>query len=113
MTTTLKGMICNVYRDASGTDCTLGGITSRHHSVLLTGDNVPELFREDDNHPAVRLHKRNVGGRDYFYALPMDATGNGTGTYMFGGNFIYTSDSRFPTNHPLPVHDRAVSKERH
>ena len=25
---------------------------------------------------------------------------------MFGGNFIYTSDSRFPSRAPIQVHDR-------
>lgn len=25
---------------------------------------------------------------------------------MFSGNFAYTSDSRFPANYPLPIHDR-------
>jgi len=25
---------------------------------------------------------------------------------MFGGNFIYTSDSRFPNKYPIAIHDR-------
>jgi hypothetical protein len=28
---------------------------------------------------------------------------------MFGGNFIHTSDSRFPSSAPIAVHDRVES----
>jgi len=34
-----------------------------------------------------------------------DKAANNTG-WMFGGNFIYSCDSRFPCSHPIPIYDR-------
>lgn len=30
---------------------------------------------------------------------------------MFSGAFVYTSDSRFPNQFPIPVHDRSEVEE--
>jgi len=30
--------------------------------------------------------------------------------YMNGGNFVYTSDSRFPADYPIPVFDRVEKR---
>ena len=32
---------------------------------------------------------------------------------MFGGNFVYTSDSRFPSDYPIPIHDRFETQEQY
>ena len=37
---------------------------------------------------------------------------NKTG-YMFGGNFAYSSDSRFPFDYPLGIHDREETWEEY
>ena len=39
-------------------------------------------------------------------ARPVRADGTVRTGGMFGGNFVTTSDSRFPTSAPIPVHDR-------
>lgn len=39
-------------------------------------------------------------------ARPFNEDGTVKRGGMFGGNFISTSDSRFPTTAPIPVHDR-------
>ena len=39
-------------------------------------------------------------------ARPVDDEGNVKQGGMFGGNYIKTSDSRFPVTSPIPVHDR-------
>lgn len=39
-------------------------------------------------------------------ARPVDENGQPRRGGMFGGNFITTSDSRFPVTAPIPVHDR-------
>lgn len=74
-----------------------------------------ELGRLD--HPLE--HFNAIGGRDAHLkcysqqhemvrvvARPFDMNGNILKGGMFGGNYITTSDSRFPTTAPIPVHDR-------
>lgn len=45
-----------------------------------------------------------IGGTDYLSAKPEGTRGRG----MFGGNFLYSSDSRFQelSQQPIPCHDR-------
>lgn len=95
----MKGLIVKVYRN-SMPDCTNGGVSSTHDEVLLVGKGVPEVFESRDDMPVLKLVKRIIFGREYVHATPIDRPG------MFGGNFIYSSDSRFPNAYPIAVHDR-------
>ncbi len=83
-------------------DCTNNGLTSVGNSFDLyfdvdSVDNIP-----DD---ALILVKRNLFGKPAWYAKPASLFKSGTQS-MMGGNFVYTSDSRFPGDAPIPVHDR-------
>jgi hypothetical protein len=57
-----------------------------------------------------------AGIGEYLHAEPVDGErdarreGKTVGP-MFGGNFVYTSDSRFPNKYPIPVHDRWESRD--
>ena len=51
------------------------------------------------------LIKRNLFGKPAWYAKPASLVKSNS-QCMMGGNFIYTSDSRFPGDAPIPVHDR-------
>ena len=97
---TLKGMLVNVFR--SDTDCTNGGITSCYNHLVLVGAGIPEIFEANDEMPALILKVRY--GR--LYAEPAEDPEPGRVGWMFGGNFVYSSDSRFPCAYPIPVHDR-------
>jgi len=98
----MKGLTVNVYR-AKGYGCT-NGVTSTHDIVLLVGKDVPEVSEGDGVFlPILKLVKRNIFGREHIHAEPLEVP---QGNRMFGGNFIYTSDSRFPSQYPIPVHDR-------
>ena len=99
----LRGLLVEVYRGRF--ESTNNGISSRYHTLLLVGDGVPEIFEESDDHPTVKLMTRNVGGRVYKYVQPLMDENDKT-WFMFGGNFVYTSDSRFPNTYPLSIHDR-------
>lgn len=90
-----KGLIVNVYRCSLG-DCTNGGVSSTHDRVLLVGEDIPPVSESREDIPVVNLVRRTVFGRERIQVE------NG----MFGGNFVYTSDSRFPSQYPIPVHDR-------
>jgi hypothetical protein len=105
-----KGMSCDIYRSASLTDCTNGGVSSRYKTAILTGEDVPPGCFYVCNHPdtpelVLMIKKSTIGLPDYLYAVPREVLDSGR-HYMFGGNFIYSSDSRFPTRHPIPIHDR-------
>jgi hypothetical protein len=102
-----KGLICDVLRSSSYGDSTNGGVTARHNEVLLVGPGVDGPFEEDEaKRPTLKLVRRNIFGRDYMHAEPLNQTEEGNVGWMAGGNFIYTSDSRFPNQYPISVHDR-------
>lgn len=97
-----KGMILNVYRSADGSDCTKGGISSKHDAVLLVGPGVPEIFDEDPKRPTVKIG--SAGGR--IHLRPENDNGV---WFMFGGNFAYSCDSRLRPilgDGPVHIHDR-------
>lgn len=109
----MKGLYVEFYRPAYTTDCTNGGVSSRFKEAILVGPDVTgPCDTETDrsakelpilvyrNYTAPGMHKIQM-----IHAVPIDLLNAGKWT-MFGGNFIYTSDSRFPQRFPIPVHDR-------
>lgn len=98
-----KGLLSNVYR--AGYDATNGGITSNVVHVIVVWPDMPDdckVFEPSDTAPLVKL----VPHPSYGYTVqpmapPVDKCGP-----MFGGNFVYSSDSRFPSEHPIHVFDR-------
>lgn len=112
-----RGLTCDVYRPANG-DCSNGGISSRVDRVTLIGPDVPEISAPHDAAPTVELRMIPVLG-GHLVAEPVDKTvKHGRTHFMFGGCFIYSSDSRFSRIHPLatgapiPLHDRTESREQ-
>ena len=104
-----------VYRDSLG-DCTAFGISSKAKNLILVSaelprkctdiihskiSKMPELFSGDETN-SVKIIE-NVPG--HFCAVPLIYPKGMIGP-MFGGNFIYTSDGRFPFSYPIPIHDR-------
>lgn len=103
----MKGLIVEVYRAARFGDCSLNGVTNRHDSFILTGEGVPEIFSANENRPELRYIKDVVMGAERHRAVPVDPeTGRLLDNGMFGGNFVYDTDSRMPTKNPIKVHDR-------
>lgn len=82
-------------------DSTRNGITHRHDKLILVGDGIPEIFNTTNDAPAIYLERRERFND--MIARPSLTDGK---HYMFGGNFIYSSDSRFPSSQPIKVHDR-------
>ncbi len=106
----MKGLHADVYRDANGGDYTNGGITGRCKTILIVGEGPDtEVFDEDPKYPSVRILRRYIGGSTYIYAVPMEQPAKDSmAGPCFGGNFIYSQDSRFRNicPYPIPVHDR-------
>ncbi len=100
-----------IFRWSLG-DCSNGGMSSRHKEVLIIVDRgMPLEF--DENNPPENLVVMEEGFMGHKYLRPFkSADPNKTG-YMFGGNFAYSSDSRFPFDYPLGIHDREETWEEY
>ena len=105
-----------VYRSPLG-DCTNGGLSASLQIMCLA---CPDgwLDVEDDDPRLLRLEARDFHRRKsppYLVAIPVNPglpTEKNVGP-MFGGNFIWTSDSRFPGDYPIPIHDRWETAEQY
>lgn len=94
-------LLVDVFRSAH--DCTNGGITSKHNSFWLL--DVDESEPAQSKIPCLRVCYRPQFG---FHVEPLIMPQGMIGP-MFGGNFVWTSDSRFTEKYgkgPLKVHDR-------
>lgn len=101
----------SIYR--SDYDCDIN-ILHGHKDAILVWDE--EISQEDidiietGNHgqyegrKVLILARRNCGG-EYLTAYPINEHKEGK-WLMCGGTYISTSDSRFPSRYPIPLHDR-------
>ena len=102
-----KGLIVSIYRDADGSDCTLDVVSSKVKRLTIIGEGIPQIFEPSEEAPAARIVRRLIAGEWYLHIEPADNDGNALpGWWMFGGNYASTSDSRFPNNYPIGIHDR-------
>jgi hypothetical protein len=99
-----------VFVYSNGSDCTGGGITSKHKELYLctTKEEAQELHKKGE--PALFLNKNKFSFGTYLAAYPpCNPDANCVG-WMSGGNFVYSCDSRFEeyfhTSQPIKVHDR-------
>jgi hypothetical protein len=95
-----KGLLVQVYRDNLG-DCTINGISSKNDSLILVGNGPSEGTEEN----SVKIVTRKFRWGNYIHAEPLIYPKEKSWP-MFGGNFIFSCDSRFPSKYPIPVHDR-------
>jgi len=102
----MKGLTANIYRD-SDYKCPIN-VFDNKKAVTVIDPDIAEIFTPSDDRPAVKLVRRNIYGKKYIHAEPIEP-----GFYAFGGSFIYTSDSRLReiNQYPIPLHDRDMSKE--
>jgi hypothetical protein len=105
-----------IYRNDLG-DCTNGGVTSKQTSIWLCTNKEDALkLQEEINGPVLFLETaQSYGGGTYKRAYPASEQPKGHMSYMAGGNFVYSSDSRFreyfDTSYPISVHDRSETQE--
>lgn len=115
---TVKCIPVSVYRSHLG-DCTNGGISANHDTLYLECDH-GYLDMDPGDPTCLRVVERNLFGSTYRHAesycgkAAMFAGDAGkTVGPMMGGNFVYSSDSRFPADYPLPLHDRYETPEQY
>lgn len=109
-----KGLLVEVYR--SGPDCTNNGVTKHSVHCVLLGSEVNGPFEPGNGVPGLYLARwlgrliavpENLREKMVAGAPPRKGTDiPSLRGWMFGGNFVYTSDSRFPHEYPIPVYDR-------
>lgn len=104
MSDTPRGLLVTIFRRADGADSTKGGVSSKvtHAILIIPGDQGSRIFDPDDRAPALYLQR----WRGFYRAVPVELKPDQHAGYMWGGNFIHSSDGRFPSRHPIPVHDR-------
>ena len=105
--------IC-ILKDNLG-DCSNNGLSARYDRLQMISESEMLDFVGNTENVVVRIDRLLFGKimpvlvpfelyRDYkTHRLPV----------MFGGNFAYTSDSRFNWDYPLPIHDRVESWEEY
>lgn len=105
-----KGLTAWVYRSGNG-DCTNGGISSGRNKLCVLSEHGGSLEPEDIRE-CVSLEFRKLWGETYVNAKPIYFPKR---WYMSGGNFLFTSDSRFKEiagiSYPVSIHDRCEEVE--
>lgn len=108
----MKGLLVEVM----GHDCTAGGVTSGKDAAILVGARIPKLFPPHDGEPTLELvaPSPTLGYRLVMRngnAMRVLAKPHGKPPGIFGGRWIWSSDSRFPADSPIPVYDRYEQPE--
>ena len=108
-----KGLLCWIYQAKGFPDCSNNGLSSRVEKVVLIGKGIPRITEAHEGAPAVWLVERELWGKECNYIEPVQKPNQGSIHWMFGGCLIYCSDARFPSDHPLKLHDRQETKEEY
>ena len=100
---------CFVLRPGDLSDCTNGGLSSRHTRIVIVGPDGPVAPTDlPEKLPVFVLVERNIGGQPYIHVEPEERPVDSHVGPMEGGNYVHSTDSRwrrlFP--YPLPIHDR-------
>lgn len=100
----MKGLILNIYRSRKPDGF---NVCKNVDKVVAVSDEIAELFEADESMPAVKIVKRELFGNIHICAYPVDQDGQVI-KGMFGGDFIFTDDSRVRRicPYPIPLHDR-------
>ena len=108
----MKGLVVHVLRQVDFPDCTRDGVTSRVGRAILVGPGVEGVFEPKPGDAVLVLDPRQKRWPLTPIAVPQEAVkglADASEWWMFGGNFIYSSDSRFAAlngGNPIAVHDR-------
>jgi hypothetical protein len=92
-----------VYKADNLGDTTNNGISSRRNILnLVFGEDLDIKSLNDDD---LVLTEFEHGGVRTLRAVPVSLIRTDK-WYMFGGNFVYSSTSDFPSNQPIKIFDR-------
>ena len=107
----MKQLLTFPLRNALG-DTTNNGLSSKVNNAYLVWDVDPlnedqilEDFYNEKGEDFFIAEERYIFGEYSMIAVPYTVWKSGKRP-MMGGNFLYTSDSRFPVDAPIAIHDR-------
>jgi len=107
----MKKILTFVFKHPLG-DCTNNGLSSKANNLDLyynVTESDYEALSALDEDVLVLVERGSFQGRLLGdIAVPFSILKTGAWS-MSGGNFVYTSDSRFPSDSPISVHDRVES----
>lgn len=95
-----KGLTVSLYKPATGPDGSRGGLSTLYDQFVLTGPGIPLLTPPSMDYPELCLEEKYEG---HLRAVPAILAGEHV---QFGGCFVYSCDSRFPTGLPIKLFDR-------
>jgi hypothetical protein len=105
----LKGYSVNIFASTTDTERPLNVVSNKYKNIILVTDGIKgDSSTIMSNEPYIKLVKRNLFGKEYLSAEPVNFGVDNKHT-MFGGTFIWSSDSRFRnevSERPIPIHDR-------
>jgi len=105
-----SGLTAEVYRNSLG-DCTNGGVSADRRELYILAETKGPSEPQDIRECVYPLWRRASGG---WYVVCKPASFQKR-RYMMGGNFLYTSDSRFReiarSKYPIPIHDRYEGRQ--
>jgi len=121
----MTGVSVNIFRSGLG-DCTNRGVTCPDLSIdsglifvlfdeEIKGGNydLEECLAKPERYVCLKIVRRRLGRpNEYLHVEPFNQPEGKAGP-MAGGNFVYSSDSRFPHDYPLAVHDRFETWEQY
>lgn len=102
--TGMKGLILDIYRNRKADGF---NVCKNVNKVVGVSDEIVGIFEPNESMPAVKVVSRYIAGQISLCAYPIDKDGNMI-KGMFGGDFVYSIDSRFRrvSPYPIPLHDR-------
>lgn len=107
----MKQLLTFPLRNSLG-DTTNNGLSSKVSNAYLVWDVDPlnedqilEDFYNEKGEDFFVAKERTLFGKYSMVAVPYSIWKSGRHS-MMGGNFLYTSDSRFPSDAPIAIHDR-------
>lgn len=96
-------MLVDVLRPSY--DCTNNGVSKFRNEFILINENDVDNYASEETSGYLVLVEDVCLGDPRQRAIPFGSYMNEDWT-MFGGNFVYSSDSRFPSNSPIKIFDR-------
>lgn len=107
----LKGYRVRVWSSDLGTSSNL--LNNKKSAILVTDGRTGDSSTVMENEPYLKLVEREISGKKVIHAIPVNY-GNEGKHKMFGGNFVWSTDSRFRNDvseQPVALHDRVEFAE--
>lgn len=119
MSEQISGLMADIFK-SGGRSFSNGGISERFDEALVIGDGIdgPTWLEHAEGRPVLQIVPNRAGLVKAIPVLGWEAAAEIRGKTvgpMFGGSFVWSSDSRFRkiSEYPVPIHDRYETPEQY